>query len=55
MSEYSEKEAACLWRELKYVYPELAPEKPKRDAERDKDDLFGPEEEREEEKCLSRD
>lgn len=39
---YSDKEAACLWRELRYVYPELAPPKEERDAEQDKDDLFGP-------------
>jgi len=40
-----------LFEELKYVYPELAPsdertpEEKKRDAEQDKIDLFGPEEE----------
>jgi hypothetical protein len=44
---YDERVAAALWQELKYIYPELAPPKEKRDAERDKRDLFGPEQEKE--------
>lgn len=56
---YSDREAICLWHELKHVYPELAPpdgrtdEEKKRQAEQDKDILFGPDE-REKETCLSR-
>jgi len=53
MSDYQDREAACLWRELKHVYPELAPpdehteEEKRQQAERDVDDLFGPEEDKE--------
>jgi len=60
MSDYQDREAACLWRELKHVYPELAPpdkrtpEEKKIQAEQDKVDLFGSEEERIE-SCPSRD
>ena len=55
MSQYKERETACLWQELKHVYPELAPPKEEREAELDKIDLFGPEEEKEKERCLSKD
>jgi hypothetical protein len=54
MSEFQDREATYLWHELKYVYPELAPpderteEEKKLQAERDIDDLFGPEEREEE-------
>ena len=46
---YSDREAVCLWHELKHVYPELAPldertnEEKKLQAEQDIIDLFGPE------------
>jgi len=54
MSDYEDREAACLWHELKHVYPELAPpdertpEEKKQQAERDVDALFGSEEREEE-------
>jgi len=47
MSDYSDREAAVLYHELKYVYPELAPpdertpKERKKDAEQAKDELFG--------------
>jgi hypothetical protein len=47
MTFYGERMATALWHELRHIYPDLAPPKEKRDAERDKDDLFGPEEEKE--------
>lgn len=43
---HSDREAICLWHELKYVYPEFAPpdertpDEKRQQAEQDKDDLF---------------
>lgn len=54
MSEYQDRKAACLWRELRHIYPELAPpdertpEEKRQQAEQDKVDLFGPEDKEEE-------
>jgi len=54
MTDYKSREATCLWRELKHIYPELAPpnertpEEKKLQAEQDIDDLFGSEEREEE-------
>jgi hypothetical protein len=48
--EYQKRKEKCLYEELKHIYPELVPfdertpEEKKRDAEQDKIDLFGPEE-----------
>jgi len=47
MTTHDEKVATALWQELKHIYPELAPPKKKGDAEQDKIDLFGSEEEKE--------
>jgi len=53
MSDYSDREAVCLWHELKNVFPELAPpderttEERKRDAEQAVIELFGPEDKKE--------
>ncbi len=61
MSDYTDREAACLWHELRHVYPELAPpdertaEEKKRDAEQGIIDLFGTDEDKEAEKCPSKD
>lgn len=61
MSQYRDQEAACLWHELKYVYPEFASpderkeEEKKRDAGQAMIDLFGPEDRTEEPTCQSKD
>jgi len=58
---YSDKEATCLWYELRRVYPELAPpdertpEEKRQQAEQAKDDLFGLDEDKEKASCLLRD
>jgi len=59
MSDYTDREATCLWHELRWVYPDLAPpdertpEERQQDAEQAKDDLFGPENKKRT-KCRSR-
>lgn len=53
MNDYQKRKEQALYEELKHIYPDLAPpdgrtpEEKKRDAERDKIDLFGPEERKE--------
>lgn len=54
VNNYQKRKEKCLYEELKHVYLTLAPsdertpEEKKRDAEQDKIDLFGPEENKEE-------
>jgi hypothetical protein len=61
VNDHQKRKEQCLYEELKHIYPDLAPpdertpEEKKRDAEQDKIDLFGPEEEKEKKPCRSKD